>query len=129
VGFGYWWTDAAAAILISIEILKDGVLNFLNSLAQLMNKRPTSVDNKQKDPVLDRVEEKVKRLDWVQDLRVRLREDGDVVTGEVFVVPSDENDLLRRMEEVSRVASQADWRLHDLNVVPVRKIERNGATK
>jgi cation diffusion facilitator family transporter len=128
VGFGYWWADAAAAILISVEILKDGVENLRNSLAQLMNKRPTNVDSKTKDPVLDRVEDELKRLDWIKDLRVRLREDGDVVSGEVFVVPRDDTDLLNRVEEATNVARRVDWRLHDLNVVPVRSVD-NGAER
>src|SRR5438270_6263341 len=57
VGFGFWWADAVAASLISIEILRDGVENLRNSVAQLMNKRPTTVDQKEKDPVLDRLED------------------------------------------------------------------------
>ncbi len=126
VGFGFWWADAVAAMIISIEILKDGVENLRNSVAQLMNKRPTKVDSKTKDPVLDRVEDELRKLGWIKDLRVRLREDGDVVSGEVFVVPRDENDLLKRLEEATRVASGVDWRLHDLNVVPLRSIGQNG---
>ena len=93
-----------------------------------MNKRPTRVDSKTKDPVLDRVEDELKRLDWIKDLRVRLREDGDVVSGELFVVPRDGTDLLNRVEEATNVACRVDWRLHDLNVVPVRSIE-NGAER
>jgi len=34
----------------------------------------------------------------VQTARVRLREDGDVLTGEAFIVPKDETDLLNRLK-------------------------------
>jgi cation diffusion facilitator family transporter len=123
IGFGFWWADAGAAAIISIEILRDGVSDLRNSIAQLMNKRPTLVDSKEKDPVLDEVEEALRRLPWVREVRVRLREDGDVLTGEVFVVAQDEADVLRRQEEASDVACGVDWRLHDINIVPVRSIE------
>jgi cation diffusion facilitator family transporter len=122
IGFGFWWADAVAAAIISIEILRDGVSDLRNSIAQLMNKRPSLVDSKEKDPVLDEVEEALRRLPWVRDVRVRLREDGEVLTGEAFVVPRDEADVLRRQEEASDVARGVDWRLHDINVVPVRTI-------
>jgi cation diffusion facilitator family transporter len=127
IGFGYWWADAVAATVIAIEILRDGVSDLRNSIAQLMNKRPTTVDDKQKDPVLDRVEDALRRLDWIRDVRVRLREDGDVLTGEVFIVPRDESNLFARVKQATETACQVDWRLHDINVVPVESLERNGA--
>jgi cation diffusion facilitator family transporter len=123
IGFGFWWADAVAAAIISIEILRDGVSDLRNSIAQLMNKRPTNVEDKEKDPVLDEVEEALRRLPWVREVRVRLREDGAVLTGEAFVVPGDEADVLRRQEEATDVACGVDWRLHDINIVPVRSIE------
>jgi len=123
IGLGYWWADAIAAAVIAVEIVMDGVENLKNSTAQLMNRRPTEVDSKEKDPVLDKVEEALKKLPWIADLRVRLREDGDVITGEVFVVPKSEENLMEKMEEATRVSCGVDWRLHDLNVVPVRSIE------
>jgi cation diffusion facilitator family transporter len=122
IGFGFWWADAAAAAVISIEILRDGVSDLRNSVAQLMNKRPTRVHDNEKDPVLDAVEEALRRLPWVREVRVRLREDGSVLTGEAFIVPRDEEDLFRRQEEATKIAARVDWRLHDINIVPVRSI-------
>ncbi|MFL6569577.1 MAG: hypothetical protein ACJ8LI_10445, partial [Chthoniobacterales bacterium] len=129
IGLGWWWSDAVAAGVISVEILKDGVHNLQNSVAQLMNKRPTSVDEKEKDPVLDKVKDAVKRLDWVRDVRVRLREDSDVLSGEIFVVPRDEANLIARVEEATCVATEVDWRLFDINVVPVREIDGSANPK
>ncbi|MFL6538808.1 MAG: cation transporter [Chthoniobacterales bacterium] len=126
IGLGFWWADALAAAVIAIEILRDGVSDLRNSIAQLMNKRPTQVDTNEKDPVLDAVEDALKRLDWVRDVRVRLREDGDVLTGEAFIVPCDEADLLSRVARATEVACGVDWRLHDINVVPVRSLQKNG---
>ena len=122
IAYGWWWADSAAAAFISIEIVKDGFGELSNSIAQLMNKRPSDVESKEPDPIVDELQEALRRLDWVADVRVRLREDGDVVTGEAFVAPRDERDLLRKLEEATKVANGFEWRLHDVNVVPVRQL-------
>jgi len=123
VAFGYWWADAVAAIIISVEILRDGFSDLRNSVAQLMNRRPSDVEGNEDDPVPDKVQHELERLEWVQQARVRLREDGDVLTGEAFVVPKDESDLLNRLRNAYDVANGVDWRLHDVNIVPVQSLE------
>ena len=122
VAFGYWWADAVAAIIISIEILRDGFSDVRHCVAQLMNKRPSDVEGKP-DQTPDKVQHELERLDWVEKARVRLREDGDVLTGEAFVVPKDETDLLNRLRNAYDVANGVDWRLHDVSIVPVRSLE------
>jgi hypothetical protein len=97
--------------------------NLRNSVAQLMNKRPTDIETQREEPVIDCVQQALERLDWVERARVRLREDGDVLTGEAFVVPRDDRDLLRRLEEAAKVANSQDWRLHDINTVPTRSVQ------
>jgi len=123
VAYGYWWADAVAAIIISVEILRDGFSDLRNSVAQLMNRRPSDVEGNEDDPVPDKVQHELERLEWVQQARVRLREDGDVLTGEAFVVPKDESDLLNRLRNAYDVANGVDWRLHDVNIVPVQSLE------
>jgi divalent metal cation (Fe/Co/Zn/Cd) transporter len=122
VAFGYWWADAVGAIIISVEILRDGFSDLKHSVAQLMNKRPSDVEGKP-DSTPDKVQHELERLDWVQQARVRLREDGDVLTGEAFIVPADEADLLNRLHTAYDVANGVDWRLHDVNIVPVRSLD------
>jgi divalent metal cation (Fe/Co/Zn/Cd) transporter len=123
LGLGYWWADAVAAGIISLDIIKDGARTLRNSVAQLMNKRPSDVESREKDPVPDKVQQALEELEWVDKARVRLREDGDTVTGEAFVVPRDEDNLLDRLKQATELAHSLDWRLHDVNVVPVRSIE------
>jgi cation diffusion facilitator family transporter len=123
IAYGYWWADSVAAGIISFEIIRDGVGDLRNSVAQLMNKRPSDVESKEKDPVPDKVQEELERLDWVEKAWVRLREDGDVLTGEAFVVPRDESNLLDRLKQASDLANSLDWRLHDVNIVAVRSIK------
>jgi polar amino acid transport system substrate-binding protein len=62
---GYWWADSVAAGLISFEIVKDGASSLRNSIAQLMNKRPTDVESKEDDPVPHKVEQELGKLEWV----------------------------------------------------------------
>ncbi len=123
IAYGLWWADAIAAAFISIEIVKDGYENLRNSIAQLMNKRPSHIENAAKDPAIDQLQAALERLDWVARARVRLREDGDILTGEAFVQPRDGGDLLAHLDEAKAVANSVDWRLHDVNIVPVRSLE------
>jgi cation diffusion facilitator family transporter len=123
IAYGYWWADSVAAGIISFEIIRDGYGDLRNCVEQLMNRRPTDIEGKEDDPVPDKVRRELERLDWVEKARVRLREDGDVLTGEAFVVPRDETDLLDRLEHASDLAHSLDWRLYDINIVPVRSIE------
>ena len=123
IAYGFWWTDSVAAAFISGEILKDGYSNLRNSVAQLMNKRPSDIESQEEDPVIDRLQQALQRLDWVAQARVRLREDGDVLTGEVFIEPRDEHNLLERLQEARGIAYSVDWRLHDISMVPVRSVD------
>jgi cation diffusion facilitator family transporter len=123
LGLGYWWADAVAAGIISFDIIKDGVKTLRNSVAQLMNKRPSDVESREQDPTPDKVQQALEELDWVAKARVRLREDGDVLTGEAFVVPRDESDLLDRLGQAAELVSSLDWRLADVNIVPVHSLE------
>ncbi|HZU27035.1 MAG TPA: cation transporter [Bryobacteraceae bacterium] len=117
LGYGLWWADAAAAAIISFEIIDDGWDNLRNSVAQLMDKRPSDIETGDEDPVIDKVQHALAQLDWVRDVRVRLREDGDIITGEAFIIPGDTADILRRVREASNIATAQDWRLHDVNIV------------
>ncbi len=123
IAYGFWWADSAAAGVISVEIMRDGFSDLRNSVAQLMNKRPTDVEGTKPDPVPDEVRRKLERLDWVRQARVRLREDGEILTGEAFVVPRDDNGMLDKIRQATEVANSVDWRLHDINIVPVSSIE------
>jgi cation diffusion facilitator family transporter len=123
IAFGYWWADSAAAGFISLEITKDGFSNLKNSVQQLMNMRPTEVHSKEKDPVVDKVEHEIAGLDWVSDSQIRLREDGDIIAGEAFVVPKDESRLIEKLGEAGERVKALDWRIQDFNIVPVRSLE------
>jgi cation diffusion facilitator family transporter len=122
IGLGLWWADAVAAAVISVEILYDGLVNLRAVVTDLMDKRPTTVDD-QVDPLPARVENELRTQAWVKDVRARLREEGHVYFGEVFVVPSTEQGLLANVERAHRDLHDLDWRLHDVVVTPTRSLE------
>jgi cation diffusion facilitator family transporter len=122
IGLGLWWADAVAAAVISVDILYDGLQNLRAVVTDLMDKRPTTVDD-QIDPLPARVENELRTQAWVKDVRARLREEGHVYFGEVFVVPSTGQDLLANVERAHRDLHDLDWRLHDVVVTPTRSLE------
>ena len=122
IGFGIWWADAATAIVISLDILKDGLVNLKNAVLDLMDRRPMDVENRHEDPIGQDLQQRVAALDWVEDAAVRLREQGDMMTGAVYVTPGTETDLLARLDEARRLVNALHWRLYDVEVIPVRRL-------
>ena len=123
IRFGLWWADPIAAIVISADIVRDGVRNIRAGMATLMDKRPQRVDDEGIDPLPARLESAIKELDWVSDARVRLREQGHVFYGDVLVVPQDQRDLVARIEKATKDLMEMDWRLFDLNISPRSTLE------
>ena len=122
IGMGWWWADATAAAVISLDILRDGWKNVSQSVRDLMDERPTRIGGSEADPAPERLRAALRAMDWVADADVRLREEGHLLTGEAFVVPRSEEGLLERLEEATRTLRGLDWRLYDLSLVPVRTL-------
>lgn len=123
IGFGLWWADAAAAIVISLDILHDGFKYARGSLEDLIEGRPRRHDEAGPHPLNDAVREEVRSWPWVRRAIVRLREDGHLIAGEVLVVPADEDGLIDHVEEGMERLKALDWKIHDVVVVPVRDFE------
>jgi cation diffusion facilitator family transporter len=121
VALGLWWADAVAATLISLDITYDGWSNLRNAVANLMDSRPRTYDGKP-DDLVDRVEAELRGMDWVRDVRVRLREEGHVFTGEALVVPELDDHLPGRIDHAVERVLALDWRLHEIIISPVLKL-------
>jgi divalent metal cation (Fe/Co/Zn/Cd) transporter len=109
IGFGLWWLDAVAAALISLDITKDGVSNLRRAVVDLMDQTPTTIDEDNADPLRDRLAEMLQDLDWVEDVDLPLREEGQVYFGEALVVPSDSTNILEKVEDAIKRARDLDW--------------------
>jgi cation diffusion facilitator family transporter len=130
IGFGLWWLDAVAAALISLDITKDGVSNLRRAVVDLMDQAPTTVDRDDADPLRGKLGTMLRDLDWVEEVDLRLREEGQVYFGEAFVVPSDETNITEKIEAALRQASDLDWRIHDLALTPVSELpEKDRSTR
>jgi cation diffusion facilitator family transporter len=127
IAFGVWWSDAAAAAFISLEITRDGLKDLRRVVLDLMDRSPTRVDSDAPLDVPDKLCSALKALDWVDDADVRLREEGHVFSGEAFIVPRDDRDLVERAEQIKRAAANLDWRLSELVVTFVRRLESPGS--
>jgi len=126
VGFGLWWGDAVAAGLISLAIVYDGWINVRQVVADLMDETPTELGTHDEHETLPRkIKAAAEELDWVERAAVRLREHGRALTGDVFVVPRTEDNLVRHIEDASARLQKLDWRLHDLTVTPVSRIDED----
>ncbi len=123
IGLGLWWLDAVVAGLIALDIVWDGAKNLKRSFGDLMDRVPMRVDRSEPDEISDRLLEELKRLPWVERAEVRLREEGQMVTGEAFVVPRDTSSLPERLDDASRALRQLDWRVGDVVVTATRRLE------
>lgn len=122
IGIGWWWADAVAAGIISLDIIHDGFKNLKRVVSDLMDQEPTEVDGELSD-VPDRVLQALRGLPWIVDVDLRLREEGHIFAGEVFLTAADLDDVAARLEEARRVAHDVDWRVRDL-VFEIERIAR-----
>lgn len=125
IGLGLWWADAAAAIVISTSIVKDGVTNLSAAVNGLMDARPTTVDNKKPHPVIHEAEEFLQNLDWVRAANVRIRDQGQVFQIEGFVIPASlELATPERLEAAENALFDTDWKIRDVVISPVTRLPR-----
>lgn len=126
-GFGLWWMDAAVAGLVSLDILRDGARNTLAAVTDLIDETPKrTTDRSQLEPLPGELARYVERLDWVEKAEVRMREEGHVFFGEIFVVPRSPcalsaEELSARIGDLAKRAKAFNWRVHDVTVMPIER--------
>jgi divalent metal cation (Fe/Co/Zn/Cd) transporter len=123
IGFGLWWMDAVAAIVIGLDITRDGFKYTQAAAMDLLDGRPRRDDESGVHPLVGEVRELVERLDWVDVAAVRMRELGHVLSVSVLAVPVDEHDLLARVEDATERIRALDWKLQDVVVAVTRELD------
>lgn len=107
-----------------IEALKSFQLDLLIGGFTTSNPWKAEVGNKPLG-LEDKIADALLREPDILDASSRLREEGHLVGGEIFVVLApDQANVARRVQEIAEQACTLDWRLYDLIVMPVEKIER-----
>ncbi|WP_210465936.1 cation transporter [Rufibacter roseolus] len=128
IGMGWWWADSVAALLISLDIIKDGYTNLKQAVFDLMDQIPKTVDDQETDPLLNQIEHKLKGQSWIKEHAFRMREEGHIYSGEAFLVPHDQNgQLTQQIEKLLQEVRDLDWRIQEFTIMPVRKLPQNGA--
>jgi divalent metal cation (Fe/Co/Zn/Cd) transporter len=123
IGFGLWWMDAVAAIVIGVDIARDGVTYTSAAVKDILDGRPRREDERGVHALVGDVRDTVAGLDWVQQAAVRMRELGHVLSVEVLAVPREEAELLDRVEDAVERIRALDWKLQDVVVAVVRELD------
>ena len=117
VAFGYWWGDSLAALLISLDIARDGATTVARSLSDVMDHHPADIETGQQHPMVQEVYKAVAALPFVEKHKTLLREHGRYIFGEVFIQP---NEQMPSITEATRAVREAvlpvDWRLQHIAV-------------
>ena len=116
--FGLWWMDALAAIVIGLDITRDGLKTTKQAISDLMDERPKSVEGDRALGVTARIENELSSLGWVKVVRVRVREEGHVFYGDAVVVVSDQTNLASKIEQATERIMALDWRIYDFLISP-----------
>jgi divalent metal cation (Fe/Co/Zn/Cd) transporter len=117
VAFGFWWGDAAAALIISLDIMRDGWTNVARSLSDVMDHHPVDLETDEEDPIVEAVERSLRALPFVADVRLLMREHGRYLYAEIFIQP---NNQMPAVFEANRQVREAvltlEWRLQHIVV-------------
>ena len=125
IGVGLWWDDYAAALLISVSILRDGIRNLRGAVGALIDTRAHTVDDSAPDPLNRRIDTYLKGLPWVREAASRVRDEGHVLHIESVVVPAGgTHPSLEALEEARKECAALDWKVQDLVIIPVTELPR-----
>ena len=122
IGLGWWWADAVAALIISVDIIHDGFTNLKQAVLDLMNEIPKTVNDQETDPVIKKIEDLLSSKPWIKQSEIRLREEGHIYMGEAFVIPHQEENLIKNIESTCQEIEELDWRIHEFNLTPVSSL-------
>lgn len=106
IGFGFWWADAAAAGLISFDILRDGLRNLRIAVAELLDGAPRELDLPDIHPVVETVSEALRAR--FPDHDVQVRETGRYLRANV--IPTKDAEL-ERSQARQLISEDQAWRL------------------
>lgn len=134
VGLGIWWLDYAAALFISLGILWDGWRNTVTAVEDLIDKRVTTYDDRAVHPLIGDVLRVLRATRWVEDAGVRVRDLGQVLHVEAFVVPrrgflGAGRVGLEALARLQRRIISLDWKMEDVVVIPVERLPEEATTR
>lgn len=123
IGAGLWWADSAAAVLVALSIVKDGVTNLRSAIGTLLDRRAAPIESDDPHPVIEALRQEALRTRWVAEALVRTRDMGHVFHSEIFVVPVEGVRVSAgEIEELRRQAQAVNWKAGDTVVVVCERV-------
>lgn len=119
IGLDLWWADFVATLFIGLYVSWYGMRHLYTAVCDLIDEIPRRIGSHQLDPLGGQIRQYLRSLPWVSDVRVRLREEGRLLTGVALIYPTDEDELLARLDAARLHIESLDWRLLDFQLVPV----------
>ncbi|MGO4169533.1 cation transporter [Novosphingobium sp. YAF33] len=114
LGFGWWWADSVAAIVISIDVISDGVKALRSSTAELVDGSPRALSSPELSQDALDLEKRLRRE--FPAATIRLRETGRLIRAEVHGVhPPHEH---RHPRHYWPTEGERSWRLAQVSFVP-----------
>lgn len=122
VGAGVWWLDGAAALFISLGIIRDGVRNTRTAVVDLMDQRALTYDSKQPHSLAAEIVAHLRAQPWIDDAAVRMRDEGQVFHVEAFIVPRRPQVSIHDITAISESIAALDWKVQDVVIVPSEEL-------
>lgn len=114
IGLGFWWTDALAAILVSLDISRDGWNQVKDATTELIGRAPKSLDGKYLD-LPEQVKKLVESFTWVAAANIHMYEHGRLIYTEVNVIlPSNQKLEAPLVQSATQKIKDLNWRLEDI---------------
>lgn len=123
IGYGWWWTDGLAALLISLNIVFDGVKASKNAITELMDRTPKNLHG-QYSSLPKKILHFLKQQPGIMDAKIRLRDFGHQIFGEGIIVLADEKSLTGKdLELLMNEVKNIDWRINSFIITIANNIE------
>ena len=118
IGIGAPALDIAATLVIGAGIFTQGTVHLYTAVCDLMDEMPRTLGTNRLDPLAENIRRRLTEAPGVATARVRLREEGRMLTGiglvELDTATTEVDDLARLRDVILAL----DWRLIDFQIAP-----------
>jgi divalent metal cation (Fe/Co/Zn/Cd) transporter len=121
VAAGFWWADAVAALIISLEIIRSGWSEVKTSVTDLMDRRPQKLGGEEFDPLPEKITRFLLDQEWISEAVARIREKGRELVVEAYVIPCRDSVALEEIDRTAQDARKLDIRIHNVALVATRR--------
>jgi hypothetical protein len=88
-----------------------------------MDTRAMTFDDAKPHPIVGKVDDYLRSLDWIADAGSRARDQGHVFHIEAFVIPRHPRKItVAQLDEARQACIDLDWKVQDIVIVPVTEL-------